>query len=427
MLPTCYSISHIRNIIARYVHVIARPVYDVAGYEHTIAEHKHAIAHSRNRIRRPVIVMQVLAIVCMIPVFAQHDPMDTLITRRNIFPPDVALNISYLIPEHHAKGNADTVKLLMAYWERHCGMSEELMRCRILFAIEDGSYSEQVYRNTDIIQLLRDYEQHIPVYGNIKVMWSTSFESQYREQYGQRLNIFTAQLANRLLESKERPAEETFFLTVYANRCAYIAECMEQPSYGGTYIRKLYGIANPKPKPVRLLHWDVTAGAWIPDGSLALLGVHPNIGFRMGANRKKWTTDFSLHVSFAESPNTYTVEFENELYDTNDFARVYLGLDLAYELLRLGRHSLSLAGGAGFDGIQCLNFGDDGDEETPDTKWIITLSRNIGLVYKFYYKDRRYIGIEGKFNGVNYANTNGTSLYGNVCTIGVLWGNSINM
>jgi hypothetical protein len=369
--------------------------------------------------------MLTLAAICTAPAFAQRDAMDTLMTRRSIFPPDVAYNISYLIPEHHAKGNTDTLKLLMAYWERHCGMSEELMRCRILFAIEEGTYSEQLYRNMDIIQLLRDYEQHVPVGGGRKVQWNTSYESQYKKQYGERLNRFTHELAGKLLEAKEHTSEEAFFLTVYSNQCVDIFRCLEQPDYTETNIGALYAKVKPKPEKTRYLHWEGSLGVWIPNNNLAFLGVHPNIGFRAGKSRNKWTTDFSLGFKFIESPNTYYVNFENEMYDTNDFAGVYVGVDLAYELLRRGKHSLSAAGGVGFDGIECLNFGDDGDDETSDTKWLATFNRNIGLIYKFHYKNQRYIGLEAKYNSVNYSNTGGTNLYGKVFTVSLLVGNSI--
>ena len=65
---------------------------------------------------------------------AQND-LERLMTRRLPSCQDIALNGIELITTHYKAGQYDKVNQVLKYWEDKCGMSEPLMRMKILMAI----------------------------------------------------------------------------------------------------------------------------------------------------------------------------------------------------------------------------------------------------------------------------------------------------
>ena len=79
-----------------------------------------------------------LLLIAFISTYAlgQIDNVEKLMTRKYLSCEDINYNVKFLIPSFYDKGNTDTLYSVLDYWENHCGNSEELTRCNIIFSFD---------------------------------------------------------------------------------------------------------------------------------------------------------------------------------------------------------------------------------------------------------------------------------------------------
>jgi hypothetical protein len=106
---------------------------------------------------------------------------------------------------------------------------------------------------------------------------------------------------------------------------------------------------------------------------------------------------------------------------TNHFFGGYFGADVERTLLRLPKHQFDFLGGIGLDGFDTIET-EGQNSGTDDGKSINSLNVNLGLGYKYFYNKTGFLGLDAKYNMVNYRNTGGTDLSGNTVTLGLTLG-----
>ena len=355
---------------------------------------------------------------------SQTDDISRLMTRRYLSCLDIIYNVRFLIPEYHQKGATDTLNAIVQYWENNCGSSEELTRVKILLAIEQNSFSENIY-NTSIIDHLIEYKNQnttIPLlYGKMHHHYNWHFNFAASDS----LKVFTKKLAKELLRTTNVEPIERFFLHFYSNGIDTAFNMMKTEALHGTHLRDLYLIEVNKLVNKPQAHIAYLAGAWIPEGNLALVGTHPFVGFRIGFKHRQLTTDVCLGFKFGKSPNQYKVFYKDSLWNTNHFFGGYIGLDAGYELIKTEKHGLAIIGGIAYNGFDALKDGNN-DCEEDISKSINSLNLNLGIGYKYYPTHWNYFGVEAKYNYLNYQNPGGSDLSGNAITINLIYGFSSN-
>ena len=313
-----------------------------------------------------------------LPLYGQIDQIENLMTRRYLSCADIFNNVSYLIPEYYEKENKDTLQAIIAYWENRCGISEALVRCKILLSIDEGNFSENLY-NDNILNMLRD-EKIINTRNLFRNYWDDY-------SYDGLLTKFTTALAQKLLETKEVSAIEKFFLNVYANDFTPDFQILESDDFNGTRIKELYIQEKKACNQTMYFNGELMAGVWIPQGNLTVIGAHPFLGVRPGLKYKKMIASLTLGFKFIESRNKYQVFADNVIWDTNHFFGGYIGLDIDYELFRLKKNSIGVIGGIALDGFDTLNDKKDSSKNKV-SKSVNSLNLNIGLGYKFHFKNQ---------------------------------------
>ena len=376
------------------------------------------------------IIKSFLLLVISFQMYGQMEDIESLMTRRYLSCIDIMYNVSYLIPEYYEKGNKDTLQAIMTYWEDHCGMSEEFVRCKIILSIDDGTFNESLYED-NILRMLREYERNNTLYNDKIVNWNYYYGGHYGNNYFVHLNKFTVELSKTLLETKKLLAVERFFLRIYANDFDQpLLKMLESDELNGTRIKELYLQEKKVRENAMYFHNDWMLGVWIPQGNLDILGVHSFFGYRPGVKYKKIIADLAFGLKFGKTPNTYQVYKNGIIWDTKHFFGGYIGLDAGYELFRLKNNGINLIGGIAWDGFDVLNEKVENSKDNKITKTINSLNMNIGLGYKFHFKNRgynqRYLGLDIKYNFVNYKNPNGTNLDGNTFTVNLILGNVIS-
>lgn len=354
-----------------------------------------------------------LTVFITVTALSQNN-IEKLMTRRYLSCDNINYNVSYLIPEYYEKGEIDTLNSIIKYWEDHCGNSEELTRCKILFAIERNDFEEKIY-NSDILDLLFLYKNNA---------FRKKSESLYMQNdrfnlinIPDTLNKFTEKLAIHLLERNSLTALEEFFLRIYSNDFMNTFSMITSDKFNGTLLQKLYYKEVEKYENQIIFHGDYLLGTWIPFDKLSIVGSHPFLGVRGGIRYKKLIVDATMGFKFGKSPNTYQVYLKDSLWNTDHFLGGYLGLDLAYELLKYRKNSFDLIGGVAYDGFDALDI-----PEKNISKTINALNLNIGLGYKHQISEWYYWGVDLKYNFINYKNPGGSNLLGNSLSINLIFG-----
>jgi len=72
-----------------------------------------------------------------------------------------------------------------------------------------------------------------------------------------------------------------------------------------------------------------------------------------------------------------------------------------------------------------VNTADD-NPDNDKSHLISSLNTNFGLGYRYFYKNGEYIGLQGKYNIVNFSNPGGTNFSGNTLTISLIVGGFFN-
>jgi hypothetical protein len=364
-----------------------------------------------------------LLLIAFISTYAlgQIDNVEKLMTRKYLSCEDINYNVKFLIPSFYDKGNTDTLYSVLDYWENHCGNSEELTRCKIIFSIDKKEFNEKIY-DSNILNYLLSYR-------NGSNSMTYGYNNFYNNRYGwnnyvnriDTLDKFTVRLATKLLKRTDLKPLEIFFLRLYSNDFENPFLMIPTEAFNGTLIQKLYCNEIKTYENQIIPHGDLILGAWIPFNSLKIVGSHPYIGFRGGIKYKKIIADLTLAFKPGNSPNVYQVYENDSLWNTNHFFGGYLGLDLAYELFKIKKSSFDMIGGIAFDGFDVLESNEQ-QSNNEISKSINSLNLNFGLGYKYHLNQWTYWGFDLKYNFVNYKNTRGTDLSGNALTINLIYG-----
>ncbi|MFZ4741106.1 MAG: hypothetical protein ACOYLE_08065 [Bacteroidales bacterium] len=353
-------------------------------------------------------------------VYGQIDGIESLMTRKYLSCQDIRYNAQFLIPEFYKKDSKDTLNAIIDYWEKYCGLSEEIIRCRILFAIDNREFDENTYDST-ILNYLISYKNST---------WG--LRNKYRETYiyynwysntsqPDTLKSFTVNLAKVILARNDLKPIERFFLKMYSNDFEGTFAMLQSDDFKETKIHKYYFSEIQRNNRQIILHGDFILGVWIPQDNLEILGNHPFIGLRGGYKYKRLIVDATIGFKFVKSPNVYKVYKNDSIWDTDHFFGGYIGIDLGLEMFRIKNNSFDLIGGVAFDGFDAIKV-DDPNSNTDISKSISSLNLNIGLGYKYNINKWNYIGVDFKYNIVDFKNNMGTDLSGNAFMINLIYG-----
>ncbi|RZL41053.1 MAG: hypothetical protein EOP00_25565 [Pedobacter sp.] len=317
----------------------------------------------------------------------------------------------------------DTVSAIVKYWEKHCGLTEPLLRIKILLAINGDSLNDKLYSGIPVINYLinfresRRYENIGYSYGQYYGAYppmNTSFDN------------FTKDLALKLKKNPANSALDNFFLDLYSQNFDKIFYRLQDSVLNDSTLKQSYKKELQRYIHLPEGHFAMYTGMWLPSGNLSIVGNHPLFGFQIGVKKKKTLIDGVMELKFGNSPNVYFVQKDDSLYSTKHFFGGFIGLDLGYELINKKGNEIDLLAGTAWDGFDVLDIGKPDD---PDriTKTINALNFNVGIGYRTYFKNKSYLGIETRYNVVNYQNKNGTDLSGNTLTIRLKYGISRNI
>jgi len=358
-------------------------------------------------------------------VFSQTD-LDKLITEKAPNCEDIAFNCTQLIEKYYNLNKYDSAKVILDYWEKKCGLSEPILRTKILFSIKDNEFQEAIY-DTTIFDYLLNYKdrletrQPMETYINYKIYFSFvpikgAFDN------------FTIMLAKDLLKQQKDNSIEYLFCRFYSGEPVFLYnEIQKKEKYNNTKLKEYYYRLVNKYINLPEFHLSLFSGIWMPFDNAKLLGNHPLIGLEMGAKTRKTNYNLSGYLKFLQSANEYKIIFNDSIITSNYFFGGYVGFDIERELYKIKSNEFNFSAGIGYDGFSAVKTNTN-DEciENDKGKSINSLNLNVGLGYRYNLKNNTYLGFRAKYNFVNYKNQGGTDLSGNTIIFTVIFGGFAN-
>lgn len=337
---------------------------------------------------------------------AQRDTLiEGMIRRVAVNCQDVIYSAHILLPELHAAGKRDTMHRFLAYSRKICDELDLVRPFEILSAIEEGNFSENIYASERSLYFLRWF-------GMIIYGWQTTEGQKAYDEY-------VKKWAKTLSEKKGISTVEKFLVNYYAAPDAERLELLKSAEFAGTTLQMLYNKDKKDHRQFPTLYGEGLFNMWVPTGNLSLLGAHPGFAVEAGVVIDRVAIGLNVAFYFLKSANSYYVLDEGTLYTTDYFFGGYIGVNGAYDILRSKKQKMCALAGLAYDGFDVLYIK---REPEPNSKSVGSFNFNIGIGYRYKVLKKSYIGINVKYNHVNYQNLGGTDLSGRTFTFGVCYG-----
>ncbi|HNP20624.1 MAG TPA: hypothetical protein PKM63_20490 [Panacibacter sp.] len=324
---------------------------------------------------------------------------------------DVFANAMEVLPRLYREKSFDSMYLAIGIWKDACPAAAEIQVCYMLLAMEQGTFTLAQLDSSS--------------FDNLR-WYSTDFEfnQRYPTAYLQKQKAgfyhFCSTWAKLLLEDKKLDTNEQLICKVLTGEIKNPeGEIKKNSSQYPELMALLKKQEDIRQKEVRGTYGLMT-GAWIPTGNLALLGVHPSVGGQFGIRNQHHEFDLTLQFRFAKSKDTYTVKRNGSYYDRDAYFGGYIGLDYSYYFFSKAKFEAGFAGGLAYDGFDIS--GSQNDYEYLKPLSIGSFNANGGLRMNVYVNRDLYIGLQGKYHWINYANPGGTNLNGDAITIDLIFG-----
>ena len=202
---------------------------------------------------------------------------------------------------------------------------------------------------------------------------------------------------------------------------------VQRGTYSDSLFQERYSAAIAPYLKSGEVHFAAILGLWSPTGELSKLGMHPEVGFRMGGKKGRLNYDVTFGFRFLSTPEPYSarrIDAADTLEPTSYFFGVHGSLDFGYDLVTSGANEIQVAGGVGYDGFDAFETNvDDKDQETTAG----SLDLSAGIAYRRYLTSWSYLAMECKYHFVNYARDNVVDMEGQAITVRLIYGGLMNM
>jgi hypothetical protein len=203
----------------------------------------------------------------------------------------------------------------------------------------------------------------------------------------------------------------------YASDYERLFEAIRSLSYERTplqhaYLERVSEVVRTEGQPT--YHYSFYSGIWVPSGQNELLGSHMGVGATFGLIQRGWQLDGNFGYRFISSKDDYDVMQDGSLRSTHTFSDLFLGVDLSHELIHFAGFELDALGGIGYEGLNAI-----ASRNEEETKWLSTLNLNLGGRLKYYINAFQtiYIGVDTRYNWLDWNNEGGTALSGDAITV----------
>ncbi|ULQ54722.1 hypothetical protein [Flavihumibacter fluvii] len=324
------------------------------------------------------------------------------------------MNAMDVLPGLYRKKSLDSLDKALGIWERSCYGMPEVSITRMLLDMEEDKFSLSQDTNGATLDLLTGYAGDFPSPARSEAPKNSFYK-------------FSAAWARLLLKEKKLDKNEIFICRVLSGEINNPRKEIEKnrsnyPEFAAMLKNEL--AAERKGPRFDLA---LSTGVWLPTGNLSTLGVHPSFGFHAGLRDMHHQLDLTMQIRYLHSANPYAVKRGGQLDSTDYYFGGYIGLDYNYYLVSTARYDFGLLAGIGWDGF---DFAPDPYEyyyyEPYYTSHVTigSFNANAGLRFNYYVTHSFYIGLQARYNAIQYSTGGGTNLSGDAFSIDLIFGSN---
>lgn len=324
---------------------------------------------------------------------------------------DVFLNAIDLIPKLYKEKALDSVQKALDIWKNSCGNIAEIKYTEILLSVERSTFNNSK-PDSCLVALLTTYSY---AYKNF---------SRYNAYYGSTSSYYklSSTWAKLLLERPGLSVTEKFVCNVFAGNIHEPEKEIRQHTEEYTALYDLLHEDLANQKKGGSAEYTVVTGLWSPTGNAAILGVHPSVGMQFGGRFDRHQVDFTIQFRFIKSAGIYTVKRNNTLYDLDHYFGGYIGLDYNYYFINNIKTDLGIIAGIGYDGFDIANSQENNENDYLKPLSIPSLNLNTGLRFNYIFNPAFYLGLQGRYNFINYGTKGGSNLNGDAFSLDLIFG-----
>jgi hypothetical protein len=322
---------------------------------------------------------------------------------------EIFANAMEIIPELKMSGAYDSIRYVIDIIDKSCEQATESFDLKVLLAIQLDQFGVEGFYDAVSISTLDSRASSYDMF--VRYPHTVKAQAEYYR--------FTSSWASELIIQKNLDKNELLI-------CKVIAGVEKSPSYvimknqlDYPYLYELLQEAKTAERKKPMGFVSLMGGYWIPTNNLKILGSHPSFGFQIGQHTQSHEFALTLQFRFSQAESPYKVVRNDSLYELTHFFGGYIGLDYTRYLLRNDDVEFGLLVGAGYDGFD-ISKSDYEDYLKPVS--IGCFNVNTGLRFNYFYTTKGFIGLQARYNIVNYKNTGGSSLKGDCFSIDLILG-----
>jgi hypothetical protein len=382
----------------------------------------HALSTKKLKMVRYLTSLVILLVSCNL---AAQD-VDTLLLKKQKGCKDIAENSSLLFVNYIQNNRLDSARLLVEYWESKCGMTEPVFRAKTLLSIESGLFDEEGLPD-GVIGLVLNFKGRMNVIYSNRVQVFDTYPGYFGHvPPGEEFDQFTRDYALRIKNRYMAGSMPFLFCDLYSgNENEFFVKLQTAP-YASSALYAAYRREVEKSIDKTEFHYSGVFGLWIPTGDLTQVGLHPEIGFQLGAKHRKMNFDLTFAIKFIDAPHEYQASrtgSNDSVEWTNHFFGGYAGLDVGRDLWVHNGHEVQVTGGMAADGFDALKE-DKSSGLNSASAW--SYNFNIGFSYRYYFSESFYLGFRCKYNVVDYSINHVVDFTDNTITVQFLIGHVNN-
>lgn len=329
----------------------------------------------------------------------------------------IFMNAMDMLPKLYRAKSFDSLDKAVDIWESSCGGQAEVRITRILLDMEEDKFS--MSRDIDVatINLLFEYASYFPSPGEMQGSppHGGSIISFYQ---------FSSAWANLLLKNKKLDSNEIFICKIITGAINDPRkEIKHSPQTYPEFTSILEKVFESKRKGLRT---DVafSTGVWLPTNNLSTLGAHPSFGIEFGMRNRRHQFDLNLQFRYLHSASPYAVQRDGHLDSTDYYFGGYIGLDYNYYLVSKTRYEFGILAGMGYDGFDFAPEPYDYYYPYYYTSHVTigSFNANAGLRFNYFFSHSFYLGLQGRYNIIDYYSRGGTDLSGNAFSLDLIFG-----
>lgn len=323
---------------------------------------------------------------------------------------DVFVNAMSVLPKLYREHRFDSMYTAISIWKESCGSTAEIRITEILLSMEEQRFH--------VWQLDSNFMETLRYYNTVYA--TQRFYTYPGNTVQKQFFLFTSTWAKLLLENKTLDVNGQYLCRVLTGEIKDPEKEIRNNEIKYPDLSVLLKQQDEKERNGFRTNYAILAGVWVPTGNLSLLGIHPSVGGQLGFRDRHNELDFTLQFRFLKSADTYTVKRDGSYYERDAYFGGYLGLDYTYYFASTTSFDAGFIAGAGYDGFDITGSEYYNDYLRPLS--IGSFNANGGIRMNFFLSKDFYLGLQGKYNWINYANPGGTNLNGDAFSFDLIIG-----